>query len=151
MAPNVPILSIPLYYLLALYPHDHAMNISRKVTPILHAENDPKSADLLALLQKRLSPEDWAAFQRSKACHGNLMEKMPLFVSAVLAGILAEREAERSLSVGLFAVLWLTVRLLYTEVYLETDTQSWGYVRRGSYITGVALCFGMLGRAAMWL
>nr|OQO18906.1 hypothetical protein B0A51_14061 [Rachicladosporium sp. CCFEE 5018] len=151
MAPNAPILSIPLYYLLALYPHDHAMNISRKATPTLHAKNNPKSADLLALLQKRLSPEDWAAFQRSKACHGNLMENMPLFVSAVLAGVLAEREAERSLSVGLFAVLWLTIRSLYTAVYLKTDTQGWGYVRRGSYITGVALCFGMLGRAAMWL
>ncbi|KAK6414828.1 hypothetical protein LTR95_017673, partial [Oleoguttula sp. CCFEE 5521] len=73
------------------------MNISHKAMPTLHARDNPKSADLLELLQRRLSPEYWAAFERGKACHRNSMENMPLYVAAMFAGLQAEREAHRSL------------------------------------------------------
>jgi len=76
---------------------------------------------------------------------------MPLFVGAVFAGLLAERETGVSVGTDTFAVALLVVRVLYTVNYLTTETQKWSYVRSLLYFVGTGLCFVTIGRAALAL
>lgn len=146
---NLPLLSIPLYYALSLYPHGHAMYIASKGQPTNLDNRNPKSSTLLESFKKRLGPKDFAAFERAESCHRNHLENMPLFVAAVFAGLLAERETGRSVGTETFAVALLVVRVLYTVNYLTTETQKWSYVRSLLYFVATGLCFVTIGRAAV--
>ena len=86
---NIPLLSIPLYYAIAVYPHGHAMYIASRNQPGRPDNRNPKSSTLIESFKKRLGPKDFAAFERAESCHRNHLENMPLFVGAVFAGLLA--------------------------------------------------------------
>lgn len=148
---NIPLLSIPLYYALAVYPHGHAFYLASRNSSSPPDNRNPKSSDLLASFKKRLGPKDFAAFERAESCHRNHLENMPLFVAAVFAGLFAERETGQSVGVDTFAVALLVVRVLYTVNYLTTETQKWSYVRSLLYFVGTGLCFATIGRAALAL
>jgi uncharacterized MAPEG superfamily protein len=148
---NFPLLSIPLYYVLSIYPHLHSINIATKGEMSKHDNRNPKSTSLIEKTKQRLSPEDFAAYERGQSCHRNSLENLPLFVAGVFAGLLAEREAGRDLGTSFFAASWLVVRALYTINYLNTTSIGWSYARSGLYFVGTFLCFGMIGRAALQL
>ncbi|KAK5696597.1 hypothetical protein LTR97_007900 [Elasticomyces elasticus] len=147
---NIPILTIPLYYILALYPHGHALTIATRNHPTGHNNLNPKSTTLQASFKKRLSDREYAAYERAESCHRNHLENMPLFVAAVFAGLLAENQVGRSGDVGLtaFCIGWMAIRVLYTINYLTTETQLWSYARSGLYFAGTFWAFAVLGRAA---
>lgn len=148
---NMPLLSIPLYYALATYPHGHAMFIASKGQPKALDNRNPKSTALIDSFKKRLGPKDFATFERAESCHRNHLENMPLFVAAVFAGLLAERETGQSVGTDTFVVMLLGVRVLYTVNYLVTDTQGWSYLRSLLYFVATGLCFATIGRAALAL
>jgi uncharacterized MAPEG superfamily protein len=148
---NFPLLSIPLYYVLAFYPHARAISVSTKGDLSKHDNRNPKSSTLLEKIKQRLSPEDFATYERCESCHRNSLENFPIFVAAIFAGLLAEREAGRDLGTIFFAAAWLVVRLLYTINYINTTSMKWTYARSGLWAIGGALCFGMIGRAALVL
>lgn len=151
MAINFPLISIPLYYALAVYPHGHAISISTKGDPAKHDNRNPKSTTLIEKTKQRLSPQDFAAYERAESCHRNALENMPLFIAGIFAGLLAEKEAGRDLGTSLFAASWLVVRTLYTINYINTASIKWSYARSALYFIGTFLCFGMIGRAALVL
>jgi uncharacterized MAPEG superfamily protein len=151
MPVNFPLLSIPLYYVLAMYPHGRAISIATKGDLSKHDNRNPKSTTLIEKTKQRLSPEDFAAYERGESCHRNSLENMPLFVAAVFAGLFAERDAGRDLGTSFFAASCLIVRTLYTINYVNTTSMKWTYARSGLWAIGVALCFGMIGRAALQL
>lgn len=148
---NFPLLSIPLYYVLALWPHGRAISIATKGDLSKHDNRNPKSTTLIEKTKQRLSPEDFAAYERAESCHRNSLENMPLFVAAVFAGLLAEKEAGRDLGTTLFAAGWLIARTLYAINYVNTTSMKWTHARSGLYFVGTFLCFGMIGRAALVL
>lgn len=148
---NFPLLSIPLYYVLALWPHGRAISIATKGDLSKHDNRNPKSTTLIEKTKQRLSPEDFAAYERAESCHRNSLENMPLFVAAVFAGLLAEKEAGRDLGTSFFAAGWLIARTLYAINYVNTTSMKWTYARSGMYFVGTFLCFGMIGRAALVL
>jgi uncharacterized MAPEG superfamily protein len=151
MVLNFPLLSIPLYYILALYPHARAIRIATKGDFSKHDNRNPKSTTSLEKIKQHLNPEAFAAYERGESCHRNALENFPLFVAAIFAGLLAEREAGRALGTSFFAASWLIVRTLYTINYVNTTSMKWTYARSGLWAIGTALCFGMLGRAALVL
>ena len=61
---NFPLLSIPLYYVLAFYPHARAISVSTKGDLSKHDNRNPKSSTLLEKIKQRLSPEDFATYER---------------------------------------------------------------------------------------
>ena len=148
---NFPLLSIPLYYVLALWPHGRAISIATKGDLSKHDNRNPKSTTLIEKTKQRLSPEDFAAYERGESCHRNALENMPLFAAAIFAGLLAERDAGRDLGTSFFAASWMIVRTLYTINYINTTSMKWTYARSGLWLVGTLLCFGMIGRAAMQL
>lgn len=114
-----PLLSIPVYTLLSIFPHVYAVSISSKGNPKRHDNRNPKASDHLAKVKSTLSPRDFARFERAESCHRNGLENMPLFVATILAGIYAQRETGVPLNTTLFAALWLLDRVLYTVNYRE--------------------------------
>ncbi|KAK4544395.1 hypothetical protein LTR36_004286 [Oleoguttula mirabilis] len=149
---NLPLLTIPLYYILAVYPHGHAISAATKGNMSQHDNRNPKSSTTQDSLRKRLSSREFAAFERAESCHRNHLENMPLFVATVFAGLLADQQAGNG-AVGLstFCVGWMVVRTLYTINYIVVETQQWSYVRSLLYFIGTGWAFLTIGRAAMVL
>jgi uncharacterized MAPEG superfamily protein len=148
---NFPLLSIPIYYALAMWPHARAISIATKGDLTKHDNRNPKSTTLIEKHKQRLSPEDFAAYERGESCHRNALENMPLFLAAIFAGLLAERDAGRDLGTSFFAASWLIVRTLYSINYVNTTSIKWSFARSGLWFVGTLLCFGMIGRAALQL
>ncbi|KAK5121730.1 hypothetical protein LTR85_004605 [Meristemomyces frigidus] len=149
---NLPLLSIPAYYILAVYPHGHAITAATRGNPNKHDNRNPKSSGTQEDLKKRLSPREYAAYERAESCHRNHLENMPLFVATVFAGLLAEQRAgEGAVGLSTFCVGWMAVRVLYTINYIVAETQQLSYLRSLLYFVGTAWAFTTIGRAAMVL
>lgn len=114
---NWPIASIPVYYILAVIPHGIAINVSTHGDARKHDNRNPKSSDLIAKLKSKLSPRDFAKFERAESCHRNALENMPLYIASVLASLYVERQTGVKLDTGFYAALVLGVRVLYTLNY----------------------------------
>ncbi|KAF2767552.1 hypothetical protein EJ03DRAFT_144923 [Teratosphaeria nubilosa] len=146
---SLPILTISIYYALSIYPHGHAILIASKGKLGAHDNRNPKASSYNDTLKKRLTPREFAAFERAESCHRNHLENMPLFVATVFAGILAEQGAgEGEIGLGAFCVGWLAIRVLYTANYLVTETIGWSYLRSLLYFAGCGWAFVILWRAA---
>ncbi|KAI7484703.1 hypothetical protein KC351_g4324 [Hortaea werneckii] len=146
---SLPVLTIPLYYILAIYPHGHASVIASKGNPKQLDNRNPKSSTMADSLRKRLSASELAAYERAESCHRNHLENMPLFVAAVLVGLLAEQRAgEGAIGLSAFCTGWMVIRILYTANYIVTETQQWSYVRSLLYFAGTGWAFLTFYRAA---
>lgn len=146
---SLPVLTIPLYYILAIYPHGHASVIASKGNPKQLDNRNPKSSTMADSLRKRLSARELAAYERAESCHRNHLENMPLFVAAVLVGLLAEQRAgEGAIGLSAFCTGWMVIRILYTANYIVTETQQWSYVRSLLYFAGTGWAFLTFYRAA---
>ncbi|GAB1736678.1 hypothetical protein NU219Hw_g8296t1 [Hortaea werneckii] len=131
---SLPVLTIPLYYILAIYPHGHASVIASKGNPKQLDNRNPKSSTMVESLRKRLSARELAAYERAESCHRNHLENMPLFVAAVLVGLLAEQRAgEGAIGLSAFCTGWMLIRILYTANYIVTETQQWSYDRESGF------------------
>lgn len=148
--PSLPLLSIPLYYILAVVPYGYAVFGPGK--PVLKNRDNanPNGDKNMANLKKTLSARNYATYQRALRCHTNSLENMPLFVAAIFAGLLAEKEAGAG-AVGLdvYAIGMLVVRLGYTVNYLVTESGAWSNLRSALYNTGTFWSFTVIVRAAM--
>lgn len=71
---NLPLLTIPLYYILAGYPHGHAVAVATKGDTKQHDNRNPKSTSNNDNLKKRLSAREFAAYERAESCHRNHLE-----------------------------------------------------------------------------
>ncbi|RMY74194.1 hypothetical protein D0863_03375 [Hortaea werneckii] len=146
---SLPVLTIPLYYILAIYPHGHASVIASKGNPKQLDNRNPKSSTMADSLRKRLSARELAAYERAESCHRNHLENMPLFVAAVLVGLLAEQRAgEGAIGLSAFCTGWMVIRILYTANYIVTETQQWSYLRSLLYFAGTGWAFLTFYRAA---
>ncbi|KAK4617829.1 hypothetical protein CLAFUW4_12022 [Fulvia fulva] len=150
---SIPILSIPLYYLLAILPHGYAISKASQGDLKKHDNRNPRGSTQLENIKKRLTPKEFAAFERGESCHRNHLENMPLYVATLFAGMLAEnRVGEGELGLINFVVGWMVIRTLYTVNYLATEqSQGWTQVRSLLYFLGTGWSFLILGRAAFAL
>ena len=148
---NLPLMTIPLYFALALYPHLRAATIATKGDLTLQDTRNPNGSENAAKIKKRLSPREFAAYERAKRCHANHLENGPIFVAAIFAGLLAEKVGEGQVGLNAFAIGWMVVRVLYTVNYLTTETKMWSYLRTVLYNIGLLWAFVVIGRAAFVL
>jgi uncharacterized MAPEG superfamily protein len=124
-AHNVPLISIPLYYILAIVPHGYALVKASKGNIKAHHNENPRGAAYAEVLKKKLSVRELAAFERAESCHKNHMENMPLFVAVIFAGLLANtRLGEDSVGLNRFVYGWMITRVLYTVAYITTESRS---------------------------
>lgn len=116
---NLPLLSIPAFYVLSLVPHmvGSTITVSNK---ILDTTN-PSGSSVQEKAKKQLSARDYAQYERCKSCHRNSLENMPLYIATILAGLYAERESGQKLGLTTLAASFLTVRVLYTMNYSKYE------------------------------
>jgi uncharacterized MAPEG superfamily protein len=137
---------------LANYPRAHAISIAAQGNlqqNVSSANTNPKGSAFMEKLKKRLTVQEFAAYERAERCHVNSLENMPLFVAAIFAGLLAEqREGKGAIGSNQFAIGWLVVRVVYCVSYLYTETQNWSYVRTVCYNMGAIWAMVQIGRAA---
>jgi uncharacterized MAPEG superfamily protein len=121
---NIPLISIPLYYVLAIIPHGVAISRANKGNIKAHHNENPRGAAYADYLKKKLSARDLAAFERAEACHRNHMENMPLYVAAIFAGLLANaRMGEDQVGLNTFVYAWMAIRVAYTFAYMSTESR----------------------------
>ena len=151
---NLPLMSIPLYYIIASIPHAYAASVATKGNLGKYDNRSPHSANSIDRIKKSLSAAEFGKWERAKRAHVNAMENMPLFVAAVFAGLLAERTTGSGLvkaeSVGLesFVVGILAARVVYTLNYIMTETVTWSYLRSVMYIGSTVWSFVVIAKAA---
>jgi uncharacterized MAPEG superfamily protein len=150
--PSIPLLSIPIYYLLAAVPHGYAVFGPGAAAFKSRDNSNPHGTSNQTLLKKHLSPRDYAAYERAERCHANALENMPLFVAANFAGLLAEKAGGKgSVGVDAYAVGFLVVRALHTVFYLRIESHAWSNLRTMAYLIGVVWSFVVIARAAIVL
>jgi uncharacterized MAPEG superfamily protein len=149
MSFNIPLLSIPVYYVLAVYPHGHAIFAASKGNLKKHDNTNPKSTKQLDSLKRRLTAREFAAYERAERCHSNHLENMPLFCATIFAGLLAEQKVGTGdLALNEFAVGFILLRVLYTVCYILTETIRLSYMRSALYFLTTGWAFYVIGRAA---
>ncbi|KAF2152313.1 hypothetical protein K461DRAFT_144825 [Myriangium duriaei CBS 260.36] len=156
MAPNLAILSIPAYWLLSLAPHSYALTIASGGSISKFDNRNPRSSTYIDALRKRLSPSDFARYERAEAAHRNGFENLPLYAAAVFAGLLADGVGKGGLVTGnatgeslrKFIYSFFAVRATYNLVYIATADNKKTWIRSALYFLGVGLCIGEFVRAA---
>lgn len=146
---NTALMSIPAYYALAVLPHFYAGYISTGGDASKHDNRNPHAANYQDKIKRSLPAKQYAGYERAKRCHANALENMPLFVAAILAGLMAERSAGAG-SVGLdnFVMGFMACRVVYMLNYIVTESQNWSFLRSAMYIVSTGWAFTVLGKAA---
>jgi uncharacterized MAPEG superfamily protein len=149
MSFNIPLLSILAYYVLAAYPHGHAVVAASKGNLKQHDNTNPKSTKQTDKLKRRLTAREFAAYERAERAHSNALENMPLFCAAIFAGLLAQQKiGPGEIALNEFAVGFLLLRALYTVCYILTETIRLSYLRSALYFITTGWAFYVIGRAA---
>ena len=150
MSFNIPLLSIPIYYVLAIYPHGHAILVASKGNMKQYDNANPKTTKSTDKLKRRLNAREFAAYERAERCHTNHLENMPLFCAAIFAGLLAEQKGvPGQIALNEFAVGFVLLRVLYTISYILTETIRLSYLRSALYFLTTGWAFYVIGRAAL--
>jgi uncharacterized MAPEG superfamily protein len=142
---NFSIIAIPVYYVLALLPHAHALRVATLGKPEKWDNRNPRSVTLKADLRAKLPAEIFAQYERCEAASANCYENMPVFGLAILAGHVAKVDKA---VIDQFAFRFLLVRTAYVWSYMTTSSQKWSYVRTVLYFYSIYQCFKMYARAA---
>ncbi|KAF2219140.1 hypothetical protein BDZ85DRAFT_269179 [Elsinoe ampelina] len=156
MAPNLAVISIPAYYLLSVVPHSFALNIACGGDISKFDNRNPRSSTYIAGLKEKLSPEQFAKFERCESAHKNNLESFPLFASAVFVGLLADGVGKGGILTGKsvsaetlrFVYSFLAVRLAYNVAYVTTRRNKYTLLRSGLWVAGLALVGEQFYRAA---
>jgi len=147
---NLPLLSIPAFYILSGIPHGYAVSLGVKGKLKDHDNRNPRSTRHLDSVKRRLTNAEYARWERAEACHRNHLENMPLFVATVFAGLFAEQiVGEGAVGLNDFVVGWMAIRVLYTINYITAETMQWSYLRSLLYFVSTGWAFYTIGRSAM--
>jgi len=147
MAPNLSILSIPVYYLVTLIPHLRALSLLRSSTTIKFNNKAPKSASFASTLQKGIPAEIYARYERLEAAHHNGMENLPLFMGAVILGNFAHLGAGK---LNGFVGTYLLARVVYNALYEGAKTNRTSYWRTMVWFSSTVYALGVI-IAAGWV
>lgn len=159
MAPNLAIISIPAYYILSVVPHSMALSIATQGDLAKLDNRNPRSSTHIESLRQKLSPEEFARFERCEAAHKNNFESFPLYATAVFAGLLADGVGKGGILTGKtaseatmkYVYSFLAVRLAYNVAYVSTSRNKYSWIRSALWAAGLALSGQQFWRAAQIL
>jgi uncharacterized MAPEG superfamily protein len=134
---NYPLLAIPAYYVFSLVPHAYAGSILASAGYKVNNAN-PKAAMSPSEVQGKVPDEVFQKYQRAENAHSNNTEQMPLFASAVLASLLAEK----------VIMLFMAVRAAYVVSYVQIADHSKSFIRSALWAIGSGLAGFQIYKAA---
>lgn len=93
---NYPLLSIPAYYIFSLLPHMYAGSILSSAGYKVNNAN-PKASLSPSAVKGKVPDDVFQKYQRAENAQSNNVEQLPLYATAVLASVIAERVTARGL------------------------------------------------------
>lgn len=142
---NRSILAIPAYWGLCWATHAAAINIATGGKALKWDNRNPRASGLKEKLQKRLTPEVYAKYERCEAASANGFENLPLFATAVVLGNMAKLDQA---SLDKFAASYLVLRVIYFVSYTYTSKQEYTPIRSVLWISSALLSIGVIVQAA---
>ncbi|KAL6703790.1 hypothetical protein ACN47E_009089 [Coniothyrium glycines] len=136
---NYSLYSIPVYWVLALYPHAYAVSLIRNSNNKQWDNTNPRSTDTNEQYKKSVPADTYARFERAEAAHKNGLENAPFFIGAVLAGNYA---GLRSTTLNAVTGTYVCLRVLYNVLYINTTTQKASRLRSVTWVSSFVLLFG---------
>ncbi|KAF1936536.1 hypothetical protein EJ02DRAFT_82764 [Clathrospora elynae] len=133
---NYSFYSIPLCWLIALYPHAYSASLLKKANNNQRDNTNPRSTANLEHFQKVVTADIFAKSERAEACHLNGMENAPFFIGAVVVGNFVGLGAS---TMNIISGTYLGLRVLYSILYINTTTQKASFARSGVWFAGVVL------------
>lgn len=149
---NYPLLAIPAYYVFSLMPHAYAGSILASAGYKVNNAN-PKASMSPSAVEGKVPDEVFQKYQRAENAHSNNTEQMPLFASAVLASLLAEKvtlrgKAGDNTDLSQFITLFMVVRAAYVVSYVQTADHSKSFIRSALWAIGSGLAGWQIYKAA---
>ncbi|KAF1922616.1 uncharacterized protein M421DRAFT_77641 [Didymella exigua CBS 183.55] len=157
---NYPLLSIPAYYIFSIIPHVYASSILSSAGYNLNNAN-PKASLSPVAVKGKVPDEVFQRYQRAENAQSNNIEQLPLYATAVLASIIAERVTARGLGnaavgddatgLAFFICAFMAVRAAYIVSYINIADHSKSFIRSMFWATGAALSGYQIYKAAALL
>ncbi|KNG48034.1 hypothetical protein TW65_04939 [Stemphylium lycopersici] len=157
---NYPLLAIPAYYVFSLVPHAYAGGLLSTHGYKVNNAN-PKASMSPDSVKGKVPDIVFQKYQRAENAHSNSMEQMPLFATAVIASLIAERttavgfgkEVLSGDATGLttFISAWFAIRAAYSVSYVQIADQSKSFIRSGIWAIGTGLAIYQIYKAAALL
>lgn len=157
---NYPLLAIPAYYVFSLIPHMYAGSLLSSQGYKVNNAN-PKASLSPSAVQGKVSDEVFQKYQRAENAQSNNLEQLPLFVSAILASVIAERatlkgfgesvRGEDATGLITFIGAWFAVRTAYNVAYIQIADHSTSFLRSGLWAVGGGLAGYQIYKAAQVL
>ena len=149
---NYPLLSIPAYYVFSVLPHLYAGSILASAGYKVNNAN-PKASLSPSAVQGKVPDEVFQKYQRAENAQSNNMEQLPLFASAVLASLLAEKvtlrgKAGDDTGLSMFITLFMVVRSAYVVSYVQIADHTKSFIRSSFYALGSGLAGWQIYKAA---
>ncbi|EUC32010.1 hypothetical protein COCVIDRAFT_30220 [Bipolaris victoriae FI3] len=157
---NYPLLAIPAYYVFSLIPHGYAGSLLSSNGYKVNNAN-PKASLSPDAVKGKVPDAIFQKYQRAENAQSNNMEQLPLFATAVLASIVAERTTAVGLgrevvsgdATGLttFVAAWFAVRTAYVVSYVQIADHATSFVRSSFWAVGSGLAVYQIYKAAALL
>jgi len=142
---NYSLYAIPAYYILTLIPNVMAVVTIKQASKGRFDNANPRSSKFAASLEKTVPPAVLESFERRKACHQNGLESLPLFCTAL---VLANMARAPTSSLNTFAGVFMSLRVVYTMLYLNTTDGSIARARSAVWMVGTIYCLYTIYQAA---
>ncbi|KAK6076217.1 hypothetical protein SCUP234_07385 [Seiridium cupressi] len=157
---NYPLLAIPAYYVFSLVPHAYAGSLLASNGYRVDNAN-PKASLSPSAVKGKVPDAVFQKYQRAENAQSNNMEQLPLFITAVLASIIAEKATlqgfgervreEDFTGLTTFVGAWFAVRTVYNVLYIQTEDTSKSFFRSLSWAAGSGLSIYQIYKAAQIL
>ncbi|ETS85990.1 hypothetical protein PFICI_04015 [Pestalotiopsis fici W106-1] len=146
MAINYSLLAIPAHWLISIAPHAYALQLIKNATNGRWNNANPRGSTWGAEMQRTVSAEVLARFERAEAAHHNGLENLPFFAAAVLTAQVAGVDRE---VIDTHAALFLAARVVYTFMYINIAKGKASFARSGIWALSCFLCLSLFVKAAL--
>ncbi|KAH6878431.1 hypothetical protein BKA58DRAFT_466114 [Alternaria rosae] len=144
MPANYSLHAIPIYWVIALYPHAYSQGLFKAATNGQRNNTNPRGTSTLEHYRKCTPEAIYAEAERAEACHQNSMENAPFFIGAVLAGNAVGLDVA---TMNTMVASYIGLRLVYSILYVKIKTNKTSYLRSGTWGAGVAVLMTMFVKA----
>ncbi|KAF2791135.1 hypothetical protein K505DRAFT_377019 [Melanomma pulvis-pyrius CBS 109.77] len=143
MTLNLSIYAIPVYWVMALWPHALAAGILKSANARVDNAN-PRGIETNSKVQKSCPSEVYARWERAEAAHKNLLENAPLFIGAVIVGNMAKLPTSTlNTAVGTY----LGLRAMYIGLYLNITSRKFALLRSINWAISIGVLFTVFVKA----
>lgn len=141
---NYSLYSLFAYYLVTLYPHVYGVGLIRHATKRWNNAN-PRSVEWINTIEKSVTKELFAKFERCEAAHKNGLENFPVFASAIILGTMVKLPNDK---MNILSGAFVALRILYAFSYITISRNKYSFIRSLLWVGSTSVCMVMFFMSA---